>query len=392
MDDLEQQLRAWTDASEAAAAADPVTAEQAMALAAAGAAPAPVAAGAGWRGRRTWLAAAVVLVALAVGGAVMVIAGDGGDEPVQTGELGGEPDVDPEPQREPDPPIDGVLEPFDGFEVLHMGLAGDEPVGTIRAARTDEQLAELWDDLIVLEEPTGEASPVGPPPSIDHDEVAVVSLVLPDSGCAPYLEEIDLAGVGILVPDFRVPEGECGSPQPPKRYVVAIEWASVGADVRILLPAGSFPGIEGSELRLRRDRPDPVLIDLELAGRTVVAGDEVPGTVIVSNATGEPIDIGFCGAEFAVGLANDEVEQALGFEDCLETGTIPPGTSTYGVVVRASYGSCVAGTSEPPTLVACLPEGGVPPLPAGEYRTRVYPPSGLDDFVAPALTVTVTDP
>jgi hypothetical protein len=186
----------------------------------------------------------------------------------------------------------------------------------------------------------------------------------------------------------------CGDALVPKRYVVAIDLASVDGDVmELLLPADETFDLDAGFLQVRRGRTEPVVVDLELANTTLAAGEQgLPGTVIVTNTTGKPIEIGFCGAEFAVGLENDEVDQQLGFNGCLETAKIPPGTSTYGVTVGASYGSCTSMSDPPGGLVACLPGGGVPPLPAGEYRTRLYLPSGLEGLTGPQdpLTLNVT--
>jgi hypothetical protein len=150
------------------------------------------------------------------------------------------------------------------------------------------------------------------------------------------------------------------------------------------------------EVLLRPTRTGTVLVDLEqpsLSG-TVVAGETLPMTVVVSNNTGEPIEIGYCGAEFALGLENDDVEQQLVFPACLQGGTIPVGTTTYEVTVGSTYGTCTTMTDPPPGARPCLPGGGIPPLPAGEYRTRLYPPAGLEgvDLDVAELAVTVTAP
>lgn len=427
MDDLEQQLRAWTDATEAAADADPVTADEAIALAGVGAAPAPAAVGGGWRGRRTWLAAAAVLVALAVGGAVLALAGDDrGEEPVGSGDLGGTPstpDSTPAPAPEPPdpsgeyPPVDPASIGEVGYEVLHVGSAeplpaspNQLPAPQLRAASTPEQLEELWLTARHLD-PTRSSTP--PQPDVDLDEQVVVSIVAGADACPRAFSGFALgtrpwgAGEEILVLRPRLMEAwgaACplpgGSPSA-HQYLVAIDWASVGNRFELQVDAGDLeaaadPAADRAPIRsslvLDRGRPDPVLLDLHLLETTVPAGGELRGMVTASNASGEPVDISFCGSPFAVGLSNDEVDQQVGFTDCLEEGQIVPGLSSFEVTVSGSYLGCSASLSQPPILQQCLPGGGLPPLPAGEYRTRVYPPAGLDDVVAPTLTVTVTDP
>jgi hypothetical protein len=423
MDDLEQQLRAWTDATVADAGVDPVIAEEARDLAGVAAVPAS-ATGGGWRGRWTWLAAAAVLVALAVGGAVVALAGDGGDEPVGSGDLGGAPSTS-DPTIEPDPfvmypPVDPASIGEVGYEVLHVGSAEpltddpDElPAPLLRAASTPEQLEELWLTARHLD-PTLSSTP--PQPDVDLDEQVVVSIVAGVDACPRALDGFALStrpwGAGgellVLQPALVEAAGaDCvptvGGPTA-HQYLVAIDWDSVGNRFELQVVAGNLAAVETSypdrtavvsSLVLDRGRPDPVLVDLHLVESTLPAGGELNGVVTVSNASGEPIDIGFCGSPFAVGLSNDEVDQQMGFDGCLEEGQIVPGLSSFEVTLRGSYLGCSGGDGPLlPGDVRCLPEPnlGPPPLPAGEYRTRVYPPAGLDDVVAPTLTVTVTDP
>jgi hypothetical protein len=369
-------------------------------------------------------------VALAVGGAVVALAGgDGGDEPVGSGDVDGAPSspdpttAPPPGQADPNveyPPVDPASIGEVGFEVLHVGSAepltddpDQLPAPLLRAASTPERLEELWLTARHLD-PTLSSTP--PQPDVDLDEQVVVSIVAGVDPCPRSLEGFRIqtrpwgAGEELLVlqPELVEPAGADCVPSvdgpTAHQYLVAVDWVSVGNRFELQVVAGNLAAVETgypdrspvvSSLVLDRGRPDPVLIDLHVVETTVTAGGELNALVTVSNATGEPIDIGFCGWPFAVGLSNDEVDQQMGFDDCLQEGQIVPGLSSFEVTLRGSYLGCSGGSEPLPAgAVACLaePNLGPPPLPAGEYRTRVYPPTGLDDVVAPTLTVTVTDP
>lgn len=284
------------------------------------------------------------------------------------------------------------------FEVLHVGLAGEESVGTLRSASTSSQLGALWADLVALD---GRAGPdaVGPVPdaAMFADRV-VVSIVIPDDACPPTLSGFQRVATeagepGRLVPQFVEADTPCDQPLIPKRFVVALQWASTGDRFVLVAGDGDRRGAEGasalSEIQLDRTRPDPVLVDVELDATTAIPDGELTATVVVSNNTGHPIAIGYCGNEFAVGLESDEVDQSLAFPACREEGAIVPGTSRFHVRILTTYGSCTAAPDPTPPTVACLSGGGIPALPPGEYRTHLYPPDGIDAD-APPVTVTLT--
>lgn len=393
MDEIERQVRAWADAAgPAAVEGEPVAAEEVVGPAA----PAP----SGGTGRRWLAAAAAVLAVAAVGAGVLALTADDAEQ-VRSGDpttTAGEPD-------------DEVR-----FELLHLGLAVP-PAGvddgwidelpSLRTAASAEQLEELWADVRYLD-PTRSSIP--PVPEVDVDERVVVSIAIPDDNCPPELrgfrrDEGDGIAGDRLIPQFVETADVCEEPLIPKQYVVALDWASTGDRFSVFVDGGNLSGdperIPGygrsSEIRLDRARPARVLVDLELEATTVEAGGSLAGQVVVSNDTGVAIDIGYCGAEFAVGLENDEVDQQLGFDACLQQGQLLPGSSAFDVEISASYGSCVAVGPEDPLpdgMVECLPGGGVPPLPPGEYRTRLYPPGGLEgvDLDVDELAITVTAP
>ena len=105
---------------------------------------------------------------------------------------------------------------------------------------------------------------------------------------------------------------------------------------------------------------------IELTAHTLAAGSTMPATVIVENS-GAEFQVSTCGDYFAVVLANKSVPQSgPPRPQCLEAMTIPNGTSSYPITISASHTLCdeISGKGYP-----CLPDGGMPPLPPGEYRT-----------------------
>jgi len=394
MGEVERQIEAWADAAAPDVASGAVDVREAMSGRSGRLPSRPV------RRGRWALSAAAVVVALVVGVAGVRALVD--DDTQQL--FAGEPPAGTEPGFD-DPVSNGP--PGDGrgkvtFEVLHVGVAGEVPVG-MRSASTDDEVAALWADLIPLDGQAGQAA-IGPYPNEDEraDRV-VVSFVIAHDACPPELsgfrrQSMERGRPDRLIPQFVETATECAQPLIPKRYVVALDWASAGdrfsvfVDGGNLSDPGAMPGSATSmEIFLDRARPDPVLIDVELDGTTVASGGELAGTVVVSNNSGEPIDIGYCGAVFAVGLENDEVDQQLAFLRCRQQGEIAPGVSRFEVTVLTTFGSCVGDGPDPvpPGMVACLPEGAVPLLPPGEYETRLYPPDGIDAD-APPLMVTLS--
>lgn len=409
MDEIERQVRAWADAAAPAAVdGDPVGADEASS---GSVAPSPPS-----RGGRRWLAAAAAMVVVgAVAAGVVALTADESEQ-VRTG--------DPTTTTEPDG-SDGSDEV--AFELLHLGWA--EPTAgaeegwvdqlpQLRTASTAEQLEALWGVRQPWSVDDSEAIPPAVPapvPEIDFGEQVVVAITIPDDNCPPELRGFrrqpgeDGVGGDRLIPEFVETAIECEEPLIPKQYVVALDWASTGDRFSVFVDGGNLAGdpermVQGcatgaalrclpprSEIRLDRARPARVLVDLELEATTVEAGGSIQGRVVVSNNTGEPIDITYCGAEFAVGLENDEVDQQLVFPMCASGGTIPTGMTAYEVTATASYGTCTTMTDPPPGARPCLPGGAIPPLPLGEYRTRLYPPAGLDG-VDDELAITVTAP
>ena len=127
-----------------------------------------------------------------------------------------------------------------------------------------------------------------------------------------------------------------------------------------------------SQSRGRPARPTsaPVSARVVLSARTVAAGGSLTGRVIVTNRTGEPVEGVGCRNIFQVALRSNEVKPEVAWLLCAETLSIPPGRSTYPVTVAASHLTCSSTPSS--EIPQCLPGGGLPPLPPGDYRAVLF--------------------
>jgi hypothetical protein len=192
MTDLQEQIRAWTDAAVADVA--PVTAEEALAR------PRPT------PRRAPWLVAAAVLVALGL--VLAIVATRGSEDGAEVVDQG---------------PVPSTVV----FDVLGVSESQGESHTALRSATTTEGIADLW---------TGARLP-GAPPEVDLSTSAVVSITIFDDLCAPTLERFDRTGPAEITPVFVETAGVCEEAGVARTYVVAIEWASVDRSTRVALPA-----------------------------------------------------------------------------------------------------------------------------------------------------------
>jgi heat shock protein HslJ len=152
--------------------------------------------------------------------------------------------------------------------------------------------------------------------------------------------------------------------QLPLQQTLAVAARVDVSDRRLVLLAS-----DGSELA-EFVRP-VVTARIELPSDTIVAGMTTQGSVVVQNDTGEALHASGCGHYFQVLLENDDVRQEPGWRLCLEQFTFPVGESRHPITVSARYNNCVggAGLEGFPT---CVPGGGPPPLPVGDYRATLF--------------------
>lgn len=372
MGDLEEQIRAWADATVAAAGDGPQgTGPDALV------APAPARSG-----PRRWVRPVLVAAcALAVVGAVAAVATRRGSGDVRTG-----------------PAAPGTTEPVAttsvasgpaGFRTLHIGSAGDEPIGTIRAAYDDDQLAALWADLEgerTSAAPDGE--PVGPAPAIDWGRQVVVSFTVADPLCPGTLAGFEpVRGRGTVNPVIEPAPGECAPGVIPRRYVAALDWDGDQPSIRVELTGDQAGGEAGHQLIVNRLRPDLLTVDLETDIGTIHAGDQMEITLVIQNATGRALELSGCGSPFTIGLRRGDQYFAPGQASCLEGFTIPTGMSVRPVTLFASRMGCTSDLTAP-AVERCQADGSPVDLDAGEYEVVLESPDGFD-AVPPRRTIEV---
>jgi hypothetical protein len=287
MDDLQDQIRAWTDA--VSLDAEPVTAEEARARAEVVRQPRRI----DRPGRRAVLvgaAAALVVVAL------VVVAGVDRGQDVTTGGPGASDDATTDV----------------AFEVLMTG-GGPEVPGTMRSAFSSEGLDSLWTA----------AGFEGPAPVVDFDARMVVSMTILDRGCGSDLRRFDLAGVD-LTPVFGS-DGRC--PEEPETFMVSLDRGDTDGPFRLVLlsdrhggPADRIldlaPPLPSSQQRPTvwpnqatiADRSSP-----EAAARSFIThllGAEGSGATVDAASSGASpvsVEVGF--EKVAVMLQTDESDQ-----------------------------------------------------------------------------------
>lgn len=323
-------------------------------------------------------AAAVVLVVAGMFGAIRL--GDEANETVTAG-----------PDR-----TDGIATTAAelgevGFTVLWSGEAGDEPMGTLRSATDQAELAELW------ERATSNATegPV-PLPSVDLDRQVVVSITIPDDACPPTLERFDRdtsTDPVTVEPVVVEPPGGCDGPLIPTTFVVALDPATIGPQFRLRLPGlPTFYSEQVLDISTLADAPparseEPLSATLELPTTIVEAGGTIEGEVVVRNDTGASVQVEECGSPFWVGLSNGSDRQLVPRSLCSETFTFPEGASRWPVTISASQLSCVL-VGNPSPGVPCGADGLPPALPPGTYTTEVGRGEGAP--AVPGVTIEVT--
>lgn len=134
--------------------------------------------------------------------------------------------------------------------------------------------------------------------------------------------------------------------------LLAILAAGCSSASRVAQPSGS---------------PHALSAQVVLSTRTMTAGSSIKGRVIVRNNTGRAIHTSGCLTLFQVALTSSRYHPDPAWLSCLQPFTIPVGVSSYQITVAATYLHC--GDRQSP---ACLPGGGMPPLPAGKYRARLF--------------------
>lgn len=136
----------------------------------------------------------------------------------------------------------------------------------------------------------------------------------------------------------------------------------------------------------------PLSARIVLPSRTMTAGSQMAGHVVVDNNTGHAIYAPTCRGLFTVTLSNGTYHPAVTTPSiaCRPTRAIPAGESSYPVKVVAAYLACSVGHSGG-GFKACLPGMKPPPLSPGSYQATLSQPGKVVPD-PPAIAVRVTSP
>ncbi|HEY0718604.1 MAG TPA: hypothetical protein VGD68_13370 [Streptosporangiaceae bacterium] len=135
---------------------------------------------------------------------------------------------------------------------------------------------------------------------------------------------------------------------------------------------------------------EPASAQVLLGARTVTAGSQLTGRVVVDNHSGHALHVRGCDSlAVIVTLSSRRYHPALAAPSCAGTVTIPAGRSVYPVKVLASYLSCSVGHADG-GLPECGSGDALPPLPAGTYQATL---GGITGVAAPPpVDIRVTRP
>ncbi|WP_022881706.1 hypothetical protein [Gryllotalpicola ginsengisoli] len=126
-------------------------------------------------------------------------------------------------------------------------------------------------------------------------------------------------------------------------------------------------------------------------------GDDLPATVRIENRTGKELDFStaLCNGKVPIGLENERIpfQPAIAAIGCT-AWRLPAAGFSYRATISTRYTECLepSGTSlESPPPPRCSPDGSIPALPAGTYRTAAMPGvARVSVAVADPVTVELT--
>lgn len=113
-----------------------------------------------------------------------------------------------------------------------------------------------------------------------------------------------------------------------------------------------------------------IMVALDLTQRVVRAGGTLDAALVITNTTHSPIDILGCPKTWlSVGLANSQIPfQPVGSLEQCPPYSLAAGSTRFAVKVLASYQFFPDPCTSQSTACHVVP----PPLPPGDYVTRVY--------------------
>lgn len=126
---------------------------------------------------------------------------------------------------------------------------------------------------------------------------------------------------------------------------------------------------------------------LTLSSDRVRTGSSITGRITVTNDSGHPLRFVGCGSIFAVVLVRPGHQPEVAWPLCAQDLTIPEGTTSYPVTVRATESEC--STTPGQGMASCGSDGALPPLAPGRYAATTVAVSPDVPVPGPAA-VTVT--
>jgi hypothetical protein len=138
----------------------------------------------------------------------------------------------------------------------------------------------------------------------------------------------------------------------------------------------------------------PVQIHITLEQTRVTGGVAIKGRAGLTNNTSKSITVEQCAKDgwLMVGLTNKQIpfDPATSSVACPPSVRLIPGPNRFPVTVMTTYQECLQPGGQSTTFVPpCLHSNGLPPLPAGIYKTKVVT-SGLPGSTTMPRPIEVT--
>lgn len=141
---------------------------------------------------------------------------------------------------------------------------------------------------------------------------------------------------------------------------------------------------------------DPSITDqIVLSTTRVVSGEPLRAVLVVTNHSAEPVVVqrGLGCPDFVVALTNSKIPPEVAFAvSCQGELRFEPGVTRFTYPVFSTYDGCAENPADARPaegVVACLPGGRAPPLPAGTYEAVLIGDGNvaLPPAVSPPVTL-----
>jgi hypothetical protein len=168
-------------------------------------------------------------------------------------------------------------------------------------------------------------------------------------------------------------------------YTVFLRWSDP--------PSGDFLPLP---FRVTNVSAETLTARIELDSDTVEAGGTLKGWLVIDNPTNETMQLreGGCTPKWQVALARpgQTPDAAFTMECGAAPMTIPPGALRQPITIRAAYNGCTNAEPTDEAFPHCLADGGMPPLPIGDYEAVLATRGEVPQLELPdPVPVTVTE-